>query len=300
MHFRILPTLLLTASGGMAVCQAPPEMVHLYDRSTALVTARDSVRMAQFVDSLCAAAKDREGQVICDLFTARWHRHNGRQLEAHRMFDSISAHATGIHPYLEWLLHYQHAKLLNSMQLYELARNEALLARNAAMACKMPDEALEMDLLLAEIDLDDGNYEQALSSFASLLERSKASRHIEGICRALIGIGNTHYYQEQDQEALKYYRKALEIAQAGQDQDLILSAVFNIGATLGYTEGPEKAIALNRSLLDTAGPSFHPRTKADLLTNTASWYSDLGNDRQALSAIDEALHIYGTINDTVS
>ena len=300
MRIRTLTTVFLAVSVELAVCQVPPAMAQVYERSTALVTARDSAGMVQFLDSLCMAGLEPDGRVLCSLLTARWYRHNGRQVEAHRMFDSLAVSAAFYQPYLQWLLHYQYANLVKSMQLYDLARKEANLARLAAVACKMPDEALEMELLQADIDLDDGYYARAISSYASLLEKSRALDQQEGACRSLIGIGNTHYYQEQDQEALKFYRQALELAQSIGNEGLIISSVLNIGATLGYIEGPAEAIELNRSVLDTVGPSFPPRTKADLLVNTASLYTDLGNDQAALATLDQALALYGTINDTIS
>ncbi|MBX2973220.1 MAG: sensor histidine kinase [Flavobacteriales bacterium] len=256
--------------------------------------------MAAFLDSL-RGHRDRSeaDRILHDLLHARWMRHTGRALDAHHIFDTIRIDAVQ-HPFLAYLQHYQHAKTLKGMEVFDLARQKAQQAGRAAEGLNMVDEALEMALLESEIDLHDDEYEHALQGFEELLERSAALHHTEGICRALTGMGNAYYYQEQDSIALRYYQRTLDTAKAHADPALMIGAIHNIGAALTYTEGPEAAIALYRTVLDTAGPGMGGSLRADLLTNLASMYSDIGDHGRANSVIDQALAIYAGKRDTAS
>ncbi|MBL7952713.1 MAG: sensor histidine kinase [Flavobacteriales bacterium] len=276
-------------------------MQRTYARSTDLVERNDKVAMGTFLDSL-RNYRDRSetDRVLFHLLDARWMRHTGRNLDAHHLFDTIAVDTLRLPLFLIYLRHYQHAKTLKAMEVFDMARVEAQKARRAAEGMKMLDEALEMDLLISEIDLHNDEFERALHGFDRLLERATALHHTEGICRALTGMGNTYYHQEQDSIALGFYQRTLDTAQAHSEPELMIGAIHNIGAALTYTQGSEAAIALYRAVLDTAGPGMHTSLRADLLTNLASMYSDIDEHAQANAVIDEALAIYAGKHDTAS
>ncbi len=296
----ILRVGLLLGLAGNTYCLAQPiDLRSAYDRSTRLVETDNVAGMLLFLDSLeHLQLRSENDKILYDLLRARWYRHSGRKLEAHHVFDSVRVDPAKHDPFLSYLLHYQHAKVYKDLEFHDEARTEALLASAAAQRNGMDDEVLEMDLLVCEIDLNAANYEPALEGFHRTLERSKARQQTEGICRALIGIGNVYYYQEEDSAALVYFKQAMD--QAGGDPGLTLSAILNTGAAMSYTDGPEAAVAFYRAVLDTVADGEFPTMKADILSNLASSYSDLGEDDKALIEIDKALEVYGSAKDTAS
>lgn len=278
----------------------PPHIERAYDRSTDLINVHSEEAMTGFLDSLRQRAVTDEEVVLYELLRGRWLRHIGRKLDAHHLFDSLRVQADRHHPFLSYLLHYQEAKILKSLEAFDQARIHAIAAQKAALLCDLPDDALEMELLAYEIDLDNSKFEEALAGFEKLLQRSRDRKHDEGICRALIGMGNAYYYQASDAEALNYFQQALEVAKRMKEQGLIMSSVLNVGAALSFTEGPQAAIDLYRSVLDTIGTSITPSMQADLLSNLASCYSDIGDDQNALVEVNKALVIHGNLKDTAS
>jgi len=274
----------------------------VYARSTQLIVQERIHDHEQLVDSLSAVG--RRSATIAQLHAliqARHHRHTGRLLVAHHLLDSVASSLDAAAPYLSYLKHYQHAKTLLDLEVFGKAKQEALQAIVAAERCGMSDEVLQMKLLACEIDLHADRLPEAQHGFERALKESRAVGHAEGICRALVGLGNVYYYQEQDSAALHYYNQAFNEARKGSDTGLLVSALLNIGASLSYTASPDSAIALYRTVLDTASyRSLGPRFRADLLSNMASMHSDMERHGQAAALIDSALAIYASLNDTAS
>lgn len=274
--------------------------VRAYDRSTDLVMRDDSVAMDLFLDSLGGRSMgDIELGTLHGLLQARWLRHSDHKRQAQEAFDSLAVHAQGWHPWLAWLLYYQSGKNLKSLEIHDRAHAHAELAGRAALRCGMAAEAMEMELLAGEINLEAGHYQQAMKAFSTLLERARIAGDQEVESRTLTALGNLHYYQEHDAQALAYYQEALAVARAMNDRSLVLGAVHNIGAALCYTDGAAAAVTLYRAVLDTA-KQLPRSTRADLLTNLASMYSDLDEHAAALLTVDEALVLHAADEDTAS
>lgn len=273
----------------------------LQKRSTQLLDARDDAAMERFLDSLARlASKDADHAFAHRLMQARWYRHTARQHEAYRILDSLKRAVPSDAWEPTYLVNYQLAKTLDGLGLPAQARSAATTAREAAKAMGRSEETLQMELLLAEIDLSDAHYDDALAAFHRSLDISRKDRSVEGIGRSLIGIGNVHYHQEQDSVALVWYRQAYEHALISNDAGLILSAALNIGAAMTYVEGEEAAMGFYRSILDSTDTDWFPRIRADILANLASLHSDLGQHEQALRVLHDALAIYAEERDTVS
>ncbi len=298
---KILLYTLLSLAFTSTVSAQTDAWQRLYDHSTTLLDETEE-HMPVFLDSLLPfRSRSNEDRVLIDLLTARWMRHSGRTPEAHHILDTIQIdRGLGYH-YFSYLRHYQHAKVYKEFELFDQARVECLSAIRSAEQANMPDEALQMELLACEIDLHGDRYHQAQVGFDRALSKARGMQHNEGVCRALIGLGNVYYYQEKDSAALTYYYQAFDEARDGNDPGLMVSALLNIGAALSYTSGSDHAISLYRSFLDTAAVgSVGPRLKADVLCNMASMYSDLEDHRTAVALIDSALFLYGTLRDTSS
>lgn len=256
--------------------------------------------MEAFLDSvLNLSSSDVDWRTAHRLMTARWFRHSDRLHEAFSILDSLRAEVPTSEPYLGYLIHYQIAKTLSELQVYDQAEEAALQAREKALLGQDKTEAMRMQLLACEILLDSEQLKEAQTCFDTALYHSRRDGANEGVCRSLIGLGNVYYYQELDSDALRLYDQAFNEARNGGDNGLMVSALLNIGAALSVTAGPDTAIALYRSVLDTMrSDPLGPRYRADILGNMASMYSDIGQDRTAVMLIDSTLSIYSTVNDT--
>lgn len=289
----------LSAVGHVAA--DPVDLVFLQDRSTQLLDAKDPAAMEHFLDSLSKlAANDAEHAFVHSLMQARWYRHTSRQHEAYRILDSLGRTIPNDRLEHTYFVNYQLAKTLDGLGLFDEARRTATKARNAAKALGRTVETLQMELLLAEIDLSDAHYDKALNAFHECLAFAREHGNGEGVGRSLIGIGNVHYHQEQDSLALLWYEKAFEHARRVGDGGLILSSVLNMGAAKTYVDGEEAAMEFYNSLLDTTDASWFPRIRADILANLASLLSDLEQHEEALRVSNEAMSIYSEERDTVS
>lgn len=274
----------------------------LYARSTELITEGRTAAHQGLLDSLAMPAIDHSGLGHLRALLMAWHlRHHGHLIRAHHLLDSLTTTSAGADPYLAYLNHYQQAKSHLDLELFDKARDQARRAIGAAVKAGLPDQVLQMELLICEIGLQSDHVQEAYSCFERTLTHARGTENPEGICRALIGMGNTYYLQEQDSAALVYYERAFRTANGHGDEGLILSALLNIGAALSYTMGTDTAIALYRSVLDTANSgSLSPHFRADILGNMASMHSDLDQHAQAAALIDSALIIQGSLHDTAS
>lgn len=287
-----------------AVCGQVDRMrvERLYARSTELISAGNLPGHAVLVDSLKrCAVKDQACAHLHALLRARHLRHTGQLLLALHLLDSLAEDRQPSDPYLTYLDHYQQAKTLLDLEVYDKARKEAQRAIEAALEASLPGKAHQMELLICEAELHADDLQGALDCFVEQLTRARAEKDAEGTCRALIGLGNAYYFQEQDSAALGYYQQALEVARKHDDAGLVVSALLNIGAAITYTSGPDSALALYRAVLDTAGRTgLSPRSRADILGNMASLHSDLEQHERALTIIDTAMAIHAGLNDTAS
>jgi len=272
----------------------------LYARSTELINSGRLEEHSQLVDSL-AELNDAGQARIHRLLLARHLRHTGQLVRAHHLLDSLASAGPAPDPYLAYLNHYQQAKSLQDLEIYDKAKAQAQLAIGAAKQAALSKEASKMSLLICEVELHSDRLREALECFEINLAQSRKEKNIEGICRALIGMGNAYYFQEQDSAALAYYEEAYAVAKAEQDPGLLVSALLNIGASLSYTAGPDSALALYRAVLDTADQASVPlRFRADILGNMASMHSDLDQHEAALTILDSAMLIYSSLYDTAS
>lgn len=283
----------------LALGQQPDHHI-LHRRSTDLLETGSPQKMEAFLDSLrTLAQKDVHWHTAHRLMTARWYRHTNRLHEAFSILDSLKAEVPTSEPYLGYLIHYQIAKTLGELQVYDQAEEAARQAHEKALLAREKTEAMRMQLLACEILLDSERLKEAQTCFDTALYHSRRDAAKEGVCRSLIGLGNVYYYQELDMDALRLYDQAFTEARDGGDKGLVVSALLNIGAALSATAGPDSAIALYRSVLDTMrSDPLGFRYRADILGNMASMYSDIGQDRTAVMLIDSTLSIYSSISDT--
>ncbi|MCC6541756.1 MAG: sensor histidine kinase [Flavobacteriales bacterium] len=273
-----------------------------YARSTRLITSDRMVEHQRLIDSLATARNgSASDSVLHVLLRARHMRHVGQLQRAYQLLDSLASADSGLDPYFAYLDHYQQAKSLQDLGIHEKAKVEARLAITAAAEAGLPERAMQMELLLCEIDLHGDSLHEAQACFSRALADARRTDHTEGICRALIGIGNVYYAQEQDSAALTYYEQALAVARDRHESSLTVSALLNMGASLSYTVGPDSAIGLYRSVLDTAtSRSLDASFRADLLTNMASMLSDIDEHGAALAFTDSALALQAALHDTSS
>lgn len=274
----------------------------LYDRSTQLITQGASNSHGKFVDSLIRVSdRSTDFRYFAFLIKARHLRHNGQLRNAYGLLDSLSMITGHADSYFAYLNHYQQAKTLQDLEVYDRSRSQAQLASAAALRAGLKGEASQMELTVCEVDLHADRLTEAQQCFERSLQASLAEERYGEASRALIGMGNVYYFQELDTTALRYYTEALRFAQKVQDPGLMVSVLLNIGAALSYTDGPDTAIALYRHVLDTASTDRLPaRWRADILGNLASIYTDLEQHGRAQQLLDSALALYGPLNDTAS
>lgn len=300
--FRWLACVILTISYSENSHAQELDLRALHERSTDLLTSGSSQKMEFFLDSLDHLARSEPlYRTAHRLMSARWMRHTGKLQEAYLLLDSLREALSPSDHYQAYLVHYQIAKTLNELAVYDRARDGAHVARNKATLAGLHEQAREMEILACEIDLNGDHFHEAQLCFEVVLLSARKRNDHESASIALIGLGNIHYFQENDKEALLYYDQAFAEARVHGDQGLLVSALLNIGAAVTYIHGPDSAIALYRTVLDTMHTApLGKRNRADILGNMASMYSDLGQDEKAANLIDSALNLYGEIRDTAS
>jgi len=242
---------------------------------------------------------DPERQVLQELIQARASRYGGRYQDAYRALDSIQFDTGAVSPMLTYSLFAQKAKVHKAMEQYDEARDFARVAQRVAARLSNQVYASNMLILLAEIDMHDGAYTEALSSFHRALTQAEAQNDEILKCQAHLGIGNVYYHQERDSLALASYRMAMASAEKGRSPGHLLDASMNAGAVMAYLNGPDASIALYDSLLINPILRQDLSTQASLLTNLASFHTDLGHHERAIGLLHEATVLCQSLGDTV-
>lgn len=269
-------------------------------RSSALLKAERPAAMEAFLDSLRDRGRsDRTSAFAHRLFQARWFRHSGRTLEAYRMLDSLRTVPPNGDPYVTYLMNYQLANTLVELEVYDQAIHHAQLASLAAHQADMEYEAVDMELTTCDIKHVADQLPEAQACFEAALNKAQRTNDRASMARALLGMGNVYYYQENDTAALQLYNRALSVVREVDEPDLTLNILFNIGSALSFTADTDSAIHFYESVLDTLDQAS-PRFKADLLGNLASLYSDDGAHAKALELIDQAMVYHTAQRDTGS
>jgi CHAT domain-containing protein len=138
-------------------------------------------------------------------------------------------------------------------------------------------------------------YEEALAIF-----RTIGDRHIEaqlGEGRVLISLGALANLQGEKEQALSYYRQALSSNPALRSISGQVAAQKQLGAVYGLLGEWQKAIEQTyQAWLYWRDENGDQATEAEVLSDLAGIYSELGDKRQALALYEQALRLYRTLS----
>lgn len=270
-----------------------------YARATDILTRGAWTEFDRYMDSLDrAAVSDKNVRLLRDLMAARGLRYKDRSTEAFWALDSLIIDTAAAPPILFFSWASERAQNFRDLDLYEPGRFAARTALRIAEQLGLVEQVCNTRSVLAEIDLHESRYDDALAAFQRIELEAKANGYLKGVCNALIGQGNVRYMQERDADALHFYRQAMDRAREGGFIHVLHSATVNAAAALSYTEGPEAAISLYREQLATLHGEEAQGPRADVLVNLAGLRSDLGDHDSALLYADDALHIRTALNDS--
>jgi signal transduction histidine kinase len=296
---RIMTIAALWAASCTGLHSQPSAIDHAYHRATDILTRGAWLEFNRYIDSLDRVAKgDKHVRLLRDLMAARALRYKDRTTEAFWALDSLAIDTVTAPPILCFSWASERAQNFRDLELYEPGRLAARTALRIAEQMDLVEQANNARSVLAEIDLHEGRYDDALEAFQEAEVEAKARHYTKGVCNALIGQGNVRYMQERDTDALRFYQQAMECAKAGGFIHVLHSASVNAAAALSYTEGPDAAIALYRELLAAMHGEEAQGLRADVLANLASLHSDKGDHASALRDADEALRIRTVMHDS--
>jgi len=270
-----------------------------YHRATDLLTRSAWPEFGGYIDSLDrVAGGDQHIRLLRDLMAARALRYKDRTTEAFWALDSLAIDTATAPPILRFSWASERAQNFRDLELYEPGRLAARAALRIAEQLGLAEQAINSLAVLAEIDLHEGRYDDALEAFQRTELEAKTKGYLKGVCNALIGQGNVRYMQERDADALRFYRRAMDCAKAGGFTHVLHSATVNAAAALSYTEGPDAAITLYREQLAALLDEEALGQRADVLANLASLHSDKDDHGAALRDADEALRIRTAMRDS--
>ncbi len=155
-------------------------------------------------------------------------------------------------------------------------------------------ERREEALRLLEVgvkQLEDGYYQQALTTFEQALVITKAinDKILQG--RTLNNIGYAYEGLGQYSKALDTYQQALEIRQSIYDQAGVGVTLNNIGVLYDNLGQYAQALESYKQALDIAKKFNHKERKAATLNNMGSVHKHLAQYPQALKFYEQALKI---------
>ncbi|MFZ1694143.1 MAG: sensor histidine kinase [Flavobacteriales bacterium] len=270
-----------------------------YHRATDILTRGAWPEFNRYIDSLDrAAGSDKHVRLLRDLMAARAIRYKERTVAAYWALDSLVIDTVTAPPILLFSWASERAQNFRDLELYEPGRHAARTALRIAEQLDLVEQANNSRTVLAEIDLHEGRYDDALEAFQKAEIEAKAKDYTKGVCNALIGQGNVRYMQERDEDALRYYRQAIDCAKAGAFIHVLHSATVNAAAALSYTEGAAAALTVYHDLLIKLNSEETKALRADVLANIASLHSDLEDHVSALRSADEALLVNRALDDS--
>jgi CHAT domain-containing protein/Flp pilus assembly protein TadD len=152
------------------------------------------------------------------------------------------------------------------------------------------EEALQL-LEVGVKQLEDGYYQQALTTFEQALVITKAidDKILQG--RTLNNIGYAYEGLGQYSKALDTYQQALAIRQSINDQAGVGVTLNNIGVLYDSLGRYAQALESYKQALDIAKKSHHKEREAATLNNMGSVHKHLAQYSEALRLYEQALKI---------
>lgn len=144
-----------------------------------------------------------------------------------------------------------------------------LKAKELAGRLENKKELGEAYQIIGMVRIFQGDYTDSYESFFTALRLFEGIGDQEGIIRALNGIGNICYYQQNINKACIYYVKALRIARETHDTAQIANVVNNVGLVMVARGQTDSAITCYREAI-----GIH--TRMGLKIRLATNYMNLG------------------------
>lgn len=215
----------------------------------------------------------------------------------------------------------------NTSQSYEISKNAATLAKNAAYPAgesnallrsgmcasmlreydaskKFLEKALALRLLLqdetglAEVyhklgntALYTGNYTDAIDQYNHAIELRQKLNDENGLADVYTNLGIVLGYQGNYTHSLKYHLRALTIFEKKQLQSRIASSATNIGVIFLEKKNYEDALKMFTRALQIRKNENNFTAQSDLMNNIANVYLWQGNFKKALSLQRQVLDI---------